>query len=184
MQHFSLSLFFALRRCLNGSDTIKSCSCRHTQTLEWATSMQQIYRPSMTTLPWTQWYDGEIVQESRLDTLSLDKMRQPLCLLVTHLMVSSSGILSLFSECICEYLTNCLGGDAALWGRSLRRRSDTADLGSVGSGLEELCLGTGGAQCHLGHVLGVPPKNRTGKTGLFGCLLFLRTRLSKSDFWF
>ncbi len=89
------SPFLSLCRCLNGSDTIKSCSCRRTQTLAWATSMQQIYRPSMTTLLWTLWYDGGMLQENTLDTLSLDKLEQLLCLLVAYLMGSSSAILSL-----------------------------------------------------------------------------------------
>lgn len=125
---------------------------------------------------------GNATRKQSFDTLSLNNMRQPSCLLVTNLMVSSSGILSLFLERICEYLAYRLSGDAALWGGSLCRPSDTADLWSAGSGLEELCLGSGGAQCHLGHVLGVPPNIWTGNNWAVWSLIVFKNKFIKIRF--
>lgn len=62
-------------------------------------------------------------------------------------------------ERLCEHHTDRLGGHPTLRGRPLRRRSDPAGLGTAGSGLEELRLVPGGAQCHSGHVLCVPPES-------------------------
>lgn len=77
----------------------------------------------------------------------------------------------IWSERLREHHPYRLGGHAALRGRPLRRRSDPADLGTAGSGLEELRFVPGGAQRHPGHVFCFPPKSWAGQLVVSLCLL-------------
>lgn len=71
---------------------------------------------------------------------------------------------SLFSppECLREHQQDHVGGEPPGRGRPLRLHADQTDLGSAGSGLEELRRGAGRALHHPRHVLRLPPEGRTG----------------------